>query len=294
MHSLSFLLFRFFFFISNHLPQKVVYKILDAFAVIAYRLDGKHRDIALANLDLAFGERLSSQEKRKIAKESFRNLFYNLYEFLILDRLDFDVNDPKVCVAGEHYLKEEINQQKPIIFVSAHMGAWECGLKFLSQNYLPVTLLARKLNNPYVDREYKRLRKRGSSDVCYKHEGLRCIFKRLQQKQSVLITIDQALSQDEGVVVDFFGKKVVQPDIPLRLAAKTGATILPFFVHRQKNKICFVFEQPLEIEREMDKQKIDRYSQDLSDLLQKHIETAPKDWFWLHRRWKSFYSKIYR
>ena len=59
------------------LPLELVARIGRAGGALAYRLDGRHRRVALKNLTMCFGEEKSPAEIRAIARENFRRIGEN-------------------------------------------------------------------------------------------------------------------------------------------------------------------------------------------------------------------------
>src|SRR3972149_8887552 len=68
-------------FLLGHMPLALATLSGRLLGGLGYRLLKKHRKIALANLELAFGKTLSGAERERIAKAVFRNLATMLFEF---------------------------------------------------------------------------------------------------------------------------------------------------------------------------------------------------------------------
>jgi len=103
-------------------------------------------------------------------------------------------------------------------------GAWAHGI--LSA---PMYVVVRPLDNPRMDELVARLRAAHGNHVVEKRAFARGILKALAANEAVGILIDQNTSAEEGVFADFFGiPACVNPGIA-RIAAHSGASVVPAF-----------------------------------------------------------------
>ena len=265
-------------------------------AAAAYRLDKKHRRIAKANLDLAFGAQKSDAEKERIIRASLRNLLYNLYEFIVLQHEDrVQMQNKMRSVENDEIVRKLKAEGRPMIMVSAHYGCWEFALPYFAVTYNPLTIISRKLNNPYINEVFLKARNRQHLSMCEKKGAVRCIVKSLHQGNTVAITVDQNLTPKQSVTVEFFGHKATQVDSPVRLASKLGAVIVPVMnISEDFESYKMIIKEPIEVPPQISEDEVVVYSQKISDILEAQIRQAPEHWFWQHRRWKLYHPEIYR
>ena len=84
---------------------------------------------------------------------------------------------------------------------------------------------------------------------------LRTAFLALRQNEIVVIAFD---GRDGGKweSVDFFSKKALFSTGPFEIARKTGATIIPAFIIRNKNDIHrMILKPPFALSKDMNKEK---------------------------------------
>lgn len=290
-----YLIYQFFAWVFRILPKFIIKHLLDLIAWIAYWVDRKHYRIAKANLDLAFGNRKSDAEKERIIRSSFLNMVYNLYEFMVLQHTPFEEMQKKMSVENEEILLKLLEGDKPIITVSGHYGCWELSLPYFAMQYKPLTIISRKLNNPYLNKIFTKARHRQQLNMCEKKGAAKCMVKALRSGRVVAVTIDQSIKKSLGVEVNFFGHKAIQVDSPVRLATRLDAVILPLYTIREGfEKHRLIFGDPVEVKQNMNDDEIVHCSQKLSDMLEKQIRKRPQDWFWQHRRWKVYYPELYK
>jgi KDO2-lipid IV(A) lauroyltransferase len=96
--------------------------------------------------------------------------------------------------------------------------------------------------------------------------------------------IDQNTSLDEGVFVDFFGVPASSTAAFARIAAKTGAAVIPgcalWSEVTRRYTIHFYPEVKMTGDVRADTQAI-------QGVLEGIIREHPDQWLWIHRRWKT-------
>ena len=104
--------FRFFI---NYTPRFIINSILDLSAWIVYKIDKKHKKVAMANLELAFDNQLNITHKDDIVKNCYKNLFYMMADFVRNQGITKEELLNKISFENDHYIKQAIAQNKKII-----------------------------------------------------------------------------------------------------------------------------------------------------------------------------------
>jgi len=290
-----YLIYRFFEFLFHVFPKSLLKPILHFIAYLGYLFAKKHNRIAKANLDLAFGETKTEEEKKKIIKSSFVNMIYNAYEFIAIQKETLKEMDQKAIIENEEIILKLIKENKKIIIVTGHYGCWEFLIPFVAAKYKPLTVIVRPMNNRYINKVYKKARDRYNLAICEKKGAAKCVLKSLKNDKAIALTVDQSINSRQGINVNFFGHKVTQVDSPVRFATKFDAVILSIFTTREDfGKYKVIFKEPIEVKQNMNEEEIQMMSQKLSDILEEQIREKPDDWFWQHRRWKVYYPEMYK
>ena len=114
-------------------------------------------------------------------------------------------------------------------------------------------------------------------------EALRC----LRRGELLGVVADQHQAEG-GIVVNFFGRPAATALGPARIAARTGAPVLPLFVVRQEDDTFRMYvEPPVELVDTGDRDgDVHETTQRLQSALEAGIRRNPDQWFWVHRRWK--------
>ena len=266
---------------------------MDIFSKFIYIVDIEHKRYAKANLDLVYGNKISNTKKYKIIKESYKNLFYNLYEFVENPTLNLNQLEQKVNIKNEKVLLDAIKENRKIILISAHYGNWEYITSYISLKYKPTTMVGRILNNKYLNEDMEKNRENHNSKMLLKSNSAKGLIKALKDDRIIGLAIDQHINLKKGKVVKFLGHNASQVDSSARLAIKFNAVIIPvFFIQNKFRDYTIKFYEKLEpSDYNNDLQLI---TQKEASIISKQILEKPEIWFWQHRRFKEFHKYIYK
>jgi len=189
---------------------------------------GFRKGIAQRNLAAAFPGR-SPSERRAIARGAFTH-----FGRLALELLRFATLSPKQMLKrvefdGEERARVAYAQGKGVLFITGHFGFWELQAMVHALRIQPVTILARALDNPYLDRLLERIRQRTGNTVVYRRETIRRVMRTLQAGQGVAVLIDQHIMSRDAIYVDFFERPAATTSAVAALALRTGAPVVPVF-----------------------------------------------------------------
>ncbi|MEJ6951188.1 lysophospholipid acyltransferase family protein [Natronospora cellulosivora (SeqCode)] len=267
------------------LPLSISKKIPSILAFITYKLGSKRNKSVRENIKKAFPE-YSIEECENLLKKVYYNFSMVLVEFMLLEKLSStDLNN---CISeeGKEYLGQVHNKDNGIILYTAHFGNWEWLGTYYAAQGNTITAIAKEQKNYLFDKKITEIRESKGAKVITKDLSLRKIYKTLLRGKTVLILADQHAGND-GWILEFFARKASAFSGPVRLAVKTGASILPIFIIREgwmKHKI--VYYPPYNIDKDASDDEQRELLQELTKLTEKTIREYPEQWFWLHNRWK--------
>lgn len=210
-----------------------------------------------------------------------------------LGRILAEYTDPEFFtvdmeLAGVEHLKKAIEDHGQAIVFSGHIGNWELMAPTLLRYDVPIDLVYRPLNNPYVDKMLAKCRSMdGRLHLLPKSRaGTRQLVESVKIGRSVGILIDQ--KYNEGIDVPFFSQPAMTSPAFVQLGQKYNCPLVPFRVERlQGINFRLSFYPPLKL---MDDAGEPRRAEDvLGDahhLLEEWITERPDQWLWLHKRWK--------
>lgn len=270
-------------------PMFVAQALGHGIGLLFYKISKRHRKVALLNLDQAFGDQKSEGEKRLIARNCFLHFGRAALETLRASNLN-ERNFLKYVElenVGQFY--KGLEAGKGVILCSAHYGNWEIMNLALGYLRLPMSAMARPIDNPLVHRYLERIRTRSGNGVIYKHKSVRKLLSTLKENRIVGIVNDQDVHDHNRIVTDFFGFPAATTPIPAALAIKTGAPIVTgYAVPLGRGRYLLRFGDLIHPDPKAEKDvEIARISRLLNQRLESQIMFKPSYWMWLHQRFKT-------
>ena len=222
-----------------------------------------------------------------IAREVFRNIGRSLVETCRLYHGRGSSLIDRIEVRGrEHYDAARV-KGKGLIFLTGHCGNWELlALAYARLFNVSITVVARRQNNPYLNRMVERMRMRYDNRVIYKDNALKNMMAVIRQNGTVGLLVDQAVLPEEGRLINFLGHPAWASKAPVLLARKTGVPIVPAFIHYEGDHHVIELFPEIEFKGGAGDHGLTDDVQCYSHAIEHFIVAHPADWYWVHRRWK--------
>lgn len=222
-----------------------------------------------------------------IAREVFCNLGRSLVETCRLYHGKGDGLIDRIEVRGMEHYDAARAMGKGIIFLTGHCGNWELtALAYARLFKAPLSVVARRQNNPYLNTMVERMRMHYDNTVIYKDNALRNMIAVIRRNGTVGLLVDQTVFPEEGYLIDFLGRPAWASKAPVLIARKTGVPIVPAFIHREEGRHVIDIYPLLQFEGAADEQGWQDDVKIYSRMIEKFIVAHPTQWYWVHRRWK--------
>lgn len=254
-----------------------------------YRLDARHRRVALENLARAFDGKKSPAEIETLARQTFEQFGITALEVCRIASMERERLIELVSVDGEGHFWKAQEAGTGILLLTGHFGNWELMGVFPSALGIPVTVVARATDNPYLERELVAMRSRFGNRVIHKKSALREIMRVLKDGGVAAILIDQNVAEREGVFVEYFGKPACTTPTMALLALKTDARVVPTFCVRSPggtHRVVVEPEVPLIRTGDLERDVLVN-TQRFTGIIERFVRSYPDHWLWMHRRWKT-------
>ena len=241
------------------------------------------RRVAMANLAMALPD-LGRLEHARIADGVFRSVARLLASFARFPQIHRGNVNTWIRYEGFEHFEEARRRGKGVLFATAHLGNWELSAFAHALLCAPMHVVVRPLDNPLIDRLVARRRTMSGNRLIEKKDFARGILQALGANEAVGILIDQNASLENGVFVDFFGIQACAGSGFAKLAAHTGAAVIPGFALWSEGERKFVLRFYPEVPVTGDVQDD---TARLHSVLEGVIREYPEQWLWIHRRWKT-------
>lgn len=250
---------------------------------------GRHR-VAVDNLRRAYPEK-SEAEIQAIALDMWGHMARLAGEYIFLDRLfDFVPGSDapgRVEVVGQQIFERIRDEDRPHIVFTAHMGNFELLPVAAAAYELPISVLFRAPNNPYIADYLFSTRAGAMGHMVASRAGAAFTLARvLERGGNIGALVDQKFHK--GVPSTFFGRPCNTSPLVAKLARQYGCDVYPARSLRLPgNRFRLELQEKLDLPRD-DKGAVDvaATSQLLNDVVEGWVREDPGQWMWFHKRWK--------
>jgi lauroyl/myristoyl acyltransferase len=286
---------RFLFACIQALPLLWVARLGRFAGGLAFWLDGRHREVAIANLTRCFGDTLSRPEIRSLAKENFRRIGDNLGCAVKTASMSIEDLRPHLeFVVPQSFISPPAGEPIPrLVMAIGHFGNFELYARFaqLAPSYRCATTY-RALRQDPINLLISSLR--SSSGCLYferRFDG--AALKAYMHDPGVMLGLlaDQH-GGDSGLRIPFLGRDCSTSPAPAIFALRYNCklyTAACFRVAPARWRIEAGPEIPTHLEGRP--RTVADITLDMNRALEEAVRRDPANWFWVHNRWK---AKKYR
>jgi Kdo2-lipid IVA lauroyltransferase/acyltransferase len=272
-------------------PLRVALGFGNVLALLAYRFDRRHREVARDNLRHAFPDRCADPvECDHLVRACYRHFFTMVAEIACLPRR-IHLHNWRSYGDVLHFerIMAPLLGDRPVLLVTAHYGNWEVAGYVTGLVGLRTYAIARVLDNPHLDRFLQRFRQKTGQTILSKTGDFERITAALKAGGAIATLGDQDAGP-KGLFVDFFNRPASTHKAVALLALEHDALMVVLGIPRIATPMRFA----LEIEDLIDprdyagargsaiKAITVRFTQAIERMVRRH----PEQYFWLHRRWK--------
>jgi KDO2-lipid IV(A) lauroyltransferase len=241
------------------------------------------------NLAFAF-PRLGSTDRQRLARQMWHHIFLLGCELAHVPRKIHETNWRDYVEIAKTDCYEQVSHMlddRPLVVVSGHFGNFEVGGVISGLLGFPTFTVARPLDNPFLDRFVNHFRGL-TGQLMLAKKGSAAQIDAIMKSGGTLVLLGDQSAGPKGCWVQFFGREASCHKAVALLSLLNDAPMILAYSVRLGRPMKFrvgvkaVFD-PRE-NRSMGTQELTQW---YSDQLEDIIRTAPEQYWWLHRRWKT-------
>ena len=246
------------------------------------------RDVVEENLQTAFPH-LTAPQRQAIALKMWAHLVLMVCEIAHAPRKIHRVNwrshlsMPQMALMVRRFL-----DRRPVVIISGHLGNFEMGGYLLGLHGFPTHTIARKLDNPYLDRWVNDFRAATGQYMLPKQGSGEQIAELLRSGGTLVLLGDQHAG--EGACwVDFFGKPASTHKAVALFTLGGNAPTATGCVFRTSGPMNFemrVADLVDPADPRFPYGSVPLLTAWYTRCLEQLICQAPSQYWWLHRRWR--------
>lgn len=249
----------------------------------AWLLARRRRHIARVNLQLCFPE-LPDQQRERLLKAHFTALGRGVIETALCWWGRSAQLERKVRLIGREHLHGAMANGKGVILLSAHFTTLEIGGRLLALD-TPFHVLYRPHKNALFEAMMHRARER-RFEKAIPRNNTRALLASLKQGMPVWYAPDQNHGGPQSLFAPFFGVPAATLTTTSRLAALSGAAVVPFFQVYLSGRegYLLILCPPL---GDFPGSDAGADAARINGLLEAAIREVPEQYLWVHRRFKT-------
>jgi len=272
------------------MPQRLVYGLGRFLGGLIFLLDRRHREAAGDYLRLAFPGAPESEIRRR-TRQAFDHFVTVILESALAQKKLTSANWRRyVEFPQEERLRQWQAAGQPVVFLAPHLGNWEFSGWIFALAGLHFSVLARPLNNPYMEDFFRRHCEARGATVLPRRGGFARIVRDLREGKNVALLPDQN-QRKRPLFVDFFGKKAATDRSAAFLGLRFGVPLVMAAAIRQPGGFRFRIES-VEVGRPRQNKKPRKedlrfWTEKIHAKMEEFILRYPEQYFWLHNRYKT-------
>lgn len=276
------------------LPLPILGRLGEGIGAILFTLMRSRRRIALINLRLCMPE-LSEQARKKIAYQHFQAYARSILERSILWWAPIERVHSLITV--EPRVPLELIKDGPTILLCPHFVGLDVGGIAVRRETTLCSMYTRQQNKVFDAALLKGRLRYGTVRLFSRADGIKPIIRALREGLPFVMLPDMDFGRKDSEFVPFFGTPAATLSAPARIAAATGAKVIPvvttYLPNYQGWKVTFY--PPWE---DYPGDDIVAATRKMNAFIEERVLETPSEYFWAHKRFKtrppgeaSFYSK---
>ncbi len=226
-------------------------------------------------------------------REMARNMWYHLVMMgcgiALAPRKIHDTNWRKyVFIRDKKQMTEYLIDYRPLVAVSGHYGNFEMAGYATGLLGMPSYTIARKLDNPYLDKFVNRFRSWNGQFILPK-EGSATMVQEVLEAGGILTLLGDQHAGTKGCWVDFLGRPASCHKAVALFTLSAAAPMMVTYCRHTDRPMrfeigCTGIADPMTMPDEL--RDVKSLTQWYCDRLGDAIRVEPDQYWWLHRRWK--------
>jgi KDO2-lipid IV(A) lauroyltransferase len=265
--------------------RKTCYYVGQTAGTLMSIFDRQGQKVALDNLKVAFGDSLSSCERRKIARASLQHFARTMIDLLWSPRLTKKNFARYIELQNFEETGRPADPGRAVIIACYHYSNFEW--LSLAGGFLDLkgTIIAQEFKNSLLDPIFKKLREQSGHTFIPRKQGLLRLYKGLRRKDTTAVLVDLTVPPSQGAaVIDCFGLKTSVTSAHAWLHERTGVPIVPAHCEPLPDgRYRLIFHPKIDNTAGMTHREI---AQACWNSFEPYVRKNPAPWLWMYKHWR--------
>ncbi len=248
------------------------------------------RDRVIEHLQTAFPDQ-DAPARNELLVRIYRHFGLLLVELLALPGMASSAVLELCELKGREHLDAAFEQGVGVLVLAGHVGNWELGMAASVCSGYECAVVVKEIKGKAGDYAAQRIRQAHGVQPIPRRDSIRQILTALRKRQGVGFVLDQNMTSDEGVFVEFFGRPACTMGGLAVLSQRSGAPVVPARFYRKEDgrRHCVEFFPAMAWEEVPGGRQacVVHNTQRYSGRIEEFIREHPEQWVWMHRRWRT-------
>lgn len=250
------------------------------------------RKLILQNIAVAFPD-MPMAEKIQLGRTCLIRNTGQVSDLISVPAMDKKWIEANVLFSGLEHLDAALKEGKGVYLLASHLGSPDLIINALQINGYPIHLISKKFKSQTLSDFWFMMRGAQGVQFIEAHSDRTGfdILRAIRQKEIVIFVLDQHMGRPYGVKTKFFGKEAGTAYGLALFSLKTKSPVVPICAFETDDgRLHIEFEQKLDLQEKISENKdetIKGLTQLFTDQIEKMVRRHPKEWIWMHRRWKN-------
>lgn len=254
-----------------------------------YYLEIRSRRIAMANLNVVYGDSKTLEEKQRILRASYNHAAQILLDYFWFSG-ESEQRVKQYCHVGDDVMEQWVSGNFSGILVVAHLGNWELGGQLIAWRGREIVSVYRPIGTRGTRKALLKFREAAGMKVLAREGAVIGMFRALRSNSLIAMVLDQHTDVNEGgMYLDFFG-------VPATFSKAAGTV-----AHRMNVPICVSVVKydgdadnyTLKSYQVISSEEVARMTSEeitaqVVSVMSRMILDYPEQWLWMYRRWKRY------
>ncbi len=258
---------------------------------LVFWLDGRHRRMALHNLNRCFGDQKTPAEIRALAHENFRRIGENYSCAVKSAAMTKTQMEGRLEVRGAEALQfaDREDRRSSRVLATGHFGNFELLMRLSA--YVPGFRCAatyRGVRPAALERILYSLRTRSGGLLFERRTGAADLRRALNEGGLLLNLVCDQSTRDCGLELPFLGHPCFASRAPAVMAARYHCQLfVPICYRVGLGRWVIEVGDRIPTEEAGRRRSGDEITRDINRALEAAVRRDPANWFWVHNRWKA-------
>lgn len=268
----------------HFLPPTLLARTGELLGLLMMGLARERRNVVRINLELCFPD-LSKPQRRQLRRAHFRAFGRALAETSIAWWSNAETVRALATVEGKQHF-DEANRAGPVIVLAPHFVGVEILAIRLSIDENAQSMYSHQKNAVFDRFLVSRRTRFRPIRLASRQDGIKPVVRGLKARLPLFFLPDMDFGPRDAIFVPFFGVSAATIDAVPRLAALTGAAVVPVLIEQQSAgrgyQIRFLpaWENYPSRNFRADTLRMNQFIEDC-------VKAAPEQYYWVHKRFKT-------